>query len=346
MNETISAISFGDISGQKQVNALLGQEGIHRDENLDYTCGVFDEDYNLIATGSCFGNTMRCLAVSRQHQGEGLLNQVVGHLMEVQAQRGNTHLFLYTKIRNVKFFSDLGFYEIAQVKGELVFMENRRNGFSGYCAALEKNRREGKSAAIVMNANPFTLGHRHLAERAAKENDTVHLFILSENAGPIPFEIRRRLVHEGVADIPNVLCHDSGEYIISSATFPSYFLKDEDAVILTHAALDIEVFAKIARCLNITRRYVGEEKSSHVTSLYNGVMAERLPQLGIECRIIPRLEADGAPVSASTVRKAVHEGEMDKLKGLLPESTLRYFLSREALPVIEAIKTAKNVVHY
>ena len=43
----------------------------------------------------------------------------------------------------------------------------------------------------MMNANPFTLGHLHLVERAASENDTLHLFILSEEAGPIPFLIRR-----------------------------------------------------------------------------------------------------------------------------------------------------------
>lgn len=39
----------------------------------------------------------------------------------------------------------------------------------------------------------------------------------------------------GVAHLPNVVLHDSGPYIISNATFPSYFLKDEAAVIDGHA---------------------------------------------------------------------------------------------------------------
>lgn len=345
MGDTLTAISPRDARVQKQVDALLEQEGIRRDGNLDYTCGLFDGDWRLIATGSCFGNTIRCLAVDRDYQGEGLLNRVVTHLMEVQAERGNTHLFLYTKPRSAKFFGDLGFYEIVRLD-DLVFMENRRRGFSDYCAALEKTRREGTSAAIVMNANPFSLGHLHLVERAAVENDVVHLFVLSEEAGPIPFAVRRRLVGEGTAHLPNVVCHDSGPYLISSATFPSYFLKDEDTVIRAHAALDLEVFGKIAPCLNVTRRYVGEEKSSHVTALYNEIMVRRLPELGITCRVVPRLERNSQPISASMVRKAIHDGRLEDIRPLVSESTWDYFVSPEAGAVIAAIQKAKDVVHY
>jgi len=344
MDGTLTAISPNDARAQRQVDALLEQEGIRRDGNLDYTCGLFDGDWNLAATGSCFGNTIRCLAVSGEHQGEGLLNQVVSHLMEVQAGRGNTHLFLYTKPQSARFFGDLGFYEIIRVEG-LVFMENRRRGFADYCAALAKDKKEGVSAAIVMNANPFTLGHLHLVERAAAENDTVHLFVLSEEAGPIPFTVRWKLVREGVAQLPNVVCHASGPYIISGATFPSYFLKDEDTVIQTHAALDLAVFGKIAPCLNVTRRYVGEERSSHVTALYNREMARRLPELGVECQEIPRLKHGGQPVSASTVRQIIHAGRLEDIRALVPESTWNYFSSPEAKPVIAAIKREKNVIH-
>ena len=345
MGDTLTTISPRDVRGQRQVDALLEQEGIRRDGNLDYTCGLFDSSWRLAATGSCFGNTIRCLAVDRVRQGEGLLNQIISHLMEVQTQRGNTHLFLYTKPQSARFFGDLGFYEIVQAEG-VVFMENRRRGFSDYCAALERTRKEGTSAAIVMNANPFTLGHLHLVERAAAENAAVHLFVLSEEAGPIPFDVRKRLVEAGIAHLPNVVCHDSGPYIISAATFPSYFLKDEDTVIRTHAALDLEVFGKIAPRLNIARRYVGEEKASHVTALYNEIMAARLPELGVECRVIPRLEAEGKPVSASTVRQAIHDRQLEDIRSLVPESTWSYFNSRSAQPVIEAIRRETNVIHY
>lgn len=331
---------------QAQMDELLRAEGIRRDKNLDYSCGVFDEDGALIAAGSSYKNTLRCLAVSSAHRGEGLMNQVVSHLLEKQMERGNSHVFLYTKAKNDRIFRDLGFYEIARVEGELVFMENRRDGFARYLKALGKTRREGQSAAVVMNANPFTLGHRRLVERAAAENDALHLFLLSEEAGPIPFAVRKKLVREGVADLPNVILHDSGPYIISSATFPSYFLRDEDAAILAHAKLDLAVFGKIAAALGVTARYAGEEKSSHVTSLYNETMAEELPKMGVAFRMIPRLALDGEIVSASTVRQAIHDGQLEAASRMLPGSSLRYFESAEAAPVIEAIRAMDEARHY
>lgn len=329
-----------------QIDALLQKEGIRRDGNLDYICAMFDENYKVIGTGSCFGNTLRCFAVSSDHQGEGLLNQIITHLIEVQYARGNLHLFLYTKVKSAKFFGDLGFYEIARVDGTLVFMENRKSGFPGFLKALEKTKKDGVSAALVMNANPFTLGHQYLVETVAKNCDTLHLFVLSEDASLVPFAVRKRLVQEGVAHIPNVVLHDSGPYIISSATFPSYFLKDEAAVIDGHARLDLAVFTKIAQALNVTDRYVGEEPTSQVTRLYNKIMAQELPKAGIQCHIIPRKEAAGKAISASTVRVALQNGDWDTLKTLVPSSTFQYFTSPEAVPVLERIRRARDVVHY
>lgn len=343
---TISRVSPTDRRCFRQIDALLTQEGISRDANLDYTCAMFDEDYNVIATGSCFGNTLRCFAVSHEHQGEGLLNQVISHLMDVQYSRGNIHLFLYTKIQSAKFFHDLGFYEIARVDDTLVFMENRRDGFSRYLDELAATRREGKSAALVMNANPFTLGHQYLAEQAATACDTLHLFIVSEDASLIPFAVRKRLVMEGTAHLPNVIYHDSGPYIISNATFPSYFLKDEATVVRGHARLDLEVFKRIAAVLSVTSRYVGEEPTSQVTGIYNQIMKTELPAAGIDCVIIPRKEAGGKVISASTVRTYIHEGRFEELRALVPKTTLDYFTSAEAAPVIERIRQAGNVVHY
>ena len=197
-----------------------------------------------------------------------------------------------------------------------------------------------------MNANPFTLGHLYLTERASAENDTVHLFMVSEDASLIPFKVRRRLITEGTSHLDNIIYHDSGPYIISSATFPSYFLKDEAAVIDGHARLDLAVFTKIAAALNITARYVGEEPTSQVTGLYNQIMCEQLPKAGIECVVVPRKEANGKAISASTVRQCLQSGDWDTLETLLPKTSLDYFRSPEAEPVLARIRNAGNVVHY
>lgn len=346
MGNTLCAIDARDIRNQRQLDALLQAEGIRRDRNLSYTCGVFDGDMRLIATGSLSGNTLRCLAVSSDHRGEHLMNEVVTHLLERQLDAGNTHVFLYTKPSGKRIFEDMGFFEIARAEGETVFMENRSNGFSRYLKELEKTGRPGRSAAIVMNANPFTLGHRYLIEQAASENDWVHLFLLSEEAGPIPYAVRRKLTKDGIRGLDNVILHDSGPYIISSATFPSYFLRDGDAAILAHAQLDLAVFGRIASALGVVARYAGEEPASHVTRLYNESMASQLPGMGIAFREVPRLKVDGRTVSAGAVRKAIRENRLPDAADMLPETTLSYFENPEAAPVISAIRKMDEARHY
>ena len=350
---TISQIYPSDRRANRQMDELLSAEGIRRDGNLDYSCGMYDDEMNMIATGSCFGNTLRCMAVSSAHQGEGLMNEIVTHLVEIQFERGNSHLFLYTKCSSSKFFQSLGFYEIAHINDQIVFMENKRNGFSGYLDKLKKESEKfsaelpkDKVAALVMNANPFTLGHQYLVEKAAAENDLVHLFIVSEDASLVPFAVRRKLVMEGTSHLKNICYHDSGLYMISNATFPSYFQKDENAVIKSHAMLDLSVFAQIADSLGIGVRYVGEEPASVVTGIYNQIMSEELPKQGITCTIVPRKCADEQVISASTVRQALKNNDFTALEKLVPKTTLEYFQSEEAAPVLQRIQKEENVIHY
>lgn len=347
-----SEIRPADRRALKEQEALLAQEGIARDQNLDYSVGLYDEDYRLAATGSAFKNTLRCMAVDHRHQGEGLMNQIVSHLTEYELGRGYLDLFLYTKCSTARFFGDLGFYEIARVPDQVVFMENRRDGFENYLKRLKQETESAgfsasqPSGAVVMNANPFTLGHQYLAEEAAKSCGLLHLFVVSEDVSLVPFSARWQLVKEGTAHIPNLVLHPTGSYMISNATFPSYFLKDSETVIRSHAALDIAVFQRIAQALSISCRFVGEEPRSQVTGIYNQVMAQKLEQAGMGCRILPRRRENGIPISASAVRQALKEGRLEELRRLVPASTWEYFSTREGRMVAETISRAAEVRHY
>ena len=331
---TIAPIYPNDKYSNSIILKLLHQEGIRRDPNIDYTCAVYDSDNNIIGTGSCFGNTLRCLAVSKEHRGEGLANKIISHLIQFQFERGNFHLFLYTKFTIYPFLKKLGFYEIVIIKDQIVFMENKKTGFSDYLNKLSKSKLNYKNntkkiAAIVINGNPFTLGHLYLIEKASKENDILHLFIVSEDKSIVPFNVRKKLIMGGTAHLKNIIYHDSGPYIISSATFPSYFQKDEKDVIESHANLDLEIFVKIAKALNINVRYVGEEPTSLVTGIYNKIMEKKLPENGIECFVVKRKEMDGNIISASEVRKKIKEGNIEGIKNMVPVSTYKFFISEE-----------------
>ena len=250
-------------------------------------------------------------------------------------------------------------------------MENRKTGFSAYLERLKKESEQSevtkrfatdntpilsevsskaqknlRIAALVMNANPFTLGHQYLVENAAAESDILHLFIVSEDQSLVPFSVRKQLVLEGTAHLNNIIYHESDPYIISNATFPSYFQKDADAVMESHANLDLTIFVRIAQALGINCRYVGEEPNSQVTGIYNKIMAKKLPENKISCTIVPRKEANGAVISASTVRTALKNDNIELLKTLVPETTLHYFQSKDADPVIVKIKAAEHVVHH
>lgn len=350
MSYAIGKVFASDKKAYQAIDDLLEQEGIRRDKNLDYTCAMYDENDEIIATGSCFANSLRCLAVSKKHQGEGLMNMVVTHLINEQFERGNPHIFLYTKCESAKFFQTLSFYEITRIENQIVFMENQRSGFANYLknlTACSPTPQTGQRvAALVMNANPFTLGHQYLVEKAAAENDIVHLFIVSEDKSLVPFQVRKKLVQEGVAHLPNVYCHESGSYIISSATFPSYFQENDNAVIESNAMLDLQIFGHIAKALGIQRRYVGDEPFSRVTHLYNQIMQTQLPMQGVECIVVPRKANAQQIISASAVRQAIKENDFERVKAMLPPTSYQFFCRPEAQPIITRIQQSDNVIHY
>lgn len=182
-----------------------------------------------------------------------------------------------------------------------------------------------KIGAIVMNCNPFTLGHRHLIEYSAKKVDYLYIFVVEEDLSVFPFHDRYSLIREGIRDISNIVLVPSGQFIISRVTFFSYFKKD---MYTDHASSeeDVYIFARyIARGLGITRRFVGEEPADIVTDSYNRKMKEIFPKYGIELIEIRRKESDhGKIISASSVRSLMEEGRWEEIEQIVPFTTLEY----------------------
>lgn len=199
-----------------------------------------------------------------------------------------------------------------------------QNELESYINKLPENRKN-VNGAIVMNCNPFTRGHRYLIESAAKQVDTLYVFVVEEDKSFFPFKERLMLVRNGVKDLSNVIVLASGKFMISSLTFPEYFVKEDNRDVVIDTSKDLRLFwEKIAPKLEITKRFAGAEPNDNVTAQYNRDMQKYLPGHGIDFIEIPRIEKDGLPISASLVRKYLKEKQWEKISGLVPESTYEY----------------------
>lgn len=320
-----------------EIKDFLESLNLKMPKELDYTVGIY-KDNNLIGTGSLGGNIIKGIGVSPKLQGEGISAIIITNLLKKAIELGRDNIFIYTKPDSGTMFSELGFKRIANASPYAVLLE-WGNGLEGYLSKLKEisKYKPSNATCIVMNGNPFTLGHRHLIENALKQSKFLYVLVVEEDKSLFPFKVRFNLIKEGLKDIENIEIIPGGDYIISAATFPSYFTKEVDLSI-AQGTLDLDLFSNhIAPALKITKRFVGEEPICPVTSVYNRVMKETLPKSGIEVIEIPRLEKGGGYISASRVRAALKTGDIEGIKDIVPISTYNYLKSSEGEEIIRKI---------
>ncbi len=321
-----------------EVKTFLEKQNLRFDDNIEYTIALYDED-KIISTGSFEDKVLKCIAVDENYKGMGISNKIVSDLINEQYRRGNNHLFVYTKPSNYKMFKDFGFYKIEEIPNRVILLENDSDGISNFLNRIHEKKVDGKViSSVVVNCNPFTLGHRYLIEKASEESDVVHVFVVSEDRSVFTAKVRYKLVQEGLKHLKNVVIHEGEEYIISSATFPSYFIKKLDEAVKIHTLLDIKIFVDyIVPTLGINRRYVGKEPTCKVTKAYNDTMKEILPDYNVDVIEVPRMSIGNDITSASRVRKLIKENKLLEVKKLIPESTYKFLMSPEAKAIINKL---------
>ena len=337
---TIRDLSWNE---KKQVESLLEINGLTFEGRPDCTAVVENSEEKLIATASIQGKVIKMVAADPEWQEAGLSGMVISELLKYARENGIFHLFVYTKRDMADKFASLGFSELARTDA-IVLMESGHPSSDDYRLVLRKNRTfEGSTniGASVMNCNPFTLGHRYLIEKAAGECDGLYVIVVQEDLSHFPFSDRLRLVQEGTRDLQNVRIVPSGDYAVSRATFPTYFLKDKGltSVAERQAELDATLFANLfVPELLIKKRFVGTEPFCQTTAKYNEMMKKVLPPRGVEVVEIMRLnDISGTAVSASRVRRAIVENDMEALKIMLPPVTMDYLRSEKGRAVVNKL---------
>jgi len=321
---------------------LVESQGLRFEPHFDDLVGLFEMG-QLVACGARSGYALKMLAIAPSHQGTDALGTLVTRLMLSALSAGHDTVFVFTQARNVGSFEALNF-RLLVTHGEVALLEHGP-GLKEYLASHASLITEGQNGAIVINGNPFTLGHLYLAEFAARQVDRLYLFVVREDVSVFPFAVRFRLAEEATSHLPNVTVLDTSRYAVSAGTFPNYFLKRLDEAAPAQMQIDVRLFAeRLAPCFHVASRFAGQETLCPTTAAYNRIMAEVLPAQGIQFVELPRIEAGGLPICATRVRRAFADGDVATLRDLVPPATLRFMKSPPAHELAERLRTDRKEV--
>lgn len=317
-------------SCRMRIEHFLDSNSLRLDKVDYYAVGTRLGDDKILAGGGLCGDIIKCIAVDDSLRGTGMSQRLVSHLLSEAQQRGYLNVKVYTKPENTDIFKGLSFKTLAS-SPLAVLMENGIGGLDNYTQYLHSHCQDGNNGVLVMNCNPFTLGHRYLIEQAAQNVDNLYVIVVKEDVSMFSTRQRMAMVTEGCKDIANVTVLEGSDYAISALTFPTYFLKKLDDASDTHMTLDIDLFARhIAPVLNARVRYVGQEPNDKLTHRYNELMKSQLGNHGINLIEIERLKLEDTVISASTVRKLLEQGNLSEAVKMVPTTTVPYLISKLA----------------
>ncbi|MBZ9606603.1 [citrate (pro-3S)-lyase] ligase [Clostridium estertheticum] len=337
-------INLKDEDEVKKVKDFLQTFELLLDDNVDYTI-VIRKNEEIKATCSKSKNVFKCFAVSDDLRGEGVSAILMGALSDKLFEEGIYHSFIFTKVENTDIFTSLGYKLIHKIEN-VALLESGIYDIKKYLNDMKKEYdidANTRKSAIVMNCNPFTLGHKYLIEEAARQSTEVLVFIVEEDKSSFPFIYRYAMVKEGVSHLHNVRVIKGGEYIISEATFPSYFLRKEDVILKAYTTLDASIFGRyFCETLNITKRYIGEEPYCIVTNSYNEALKEILPTYGVEVVEVKRKALMGDIISASKVRKLIKEDQISHIEHIVPSSTWEFLNTLVGKEIMRKIRLSDS----
>ncbi len=309
------------------VKELLHQNDLSFDDNVTQTVGIYDNQV-MVATGSLDSNVIKMIAVDKNHQGENLTALILSHLMSILNDKGVQKYFLFTTQKSKNFFLNYNF-SLVYENESIVMLENKFDTIVERLTRLKNSLilNKGTTAAIVMNCNPVTLGHLYLIEKCSTQNDNVIIFLVEENKSIFPYEIRLDLLKKSTKHLKNVHILPSTPYIISTATFPTYFLKEMSERSSAYMNLDISIFNQyFIPIFSIDFRYVGNEPMDPATNQYNETMKKILKDKLV---VIERLRNKQDVVSASLIRKLAKEKKYDIIKLYTPTPTYKFLKSKQ-----------------
>ena len=252
------------------------------------------EEGEMVACGGISGKILKCVAVTPRLRGQRFVLKVIDELLAAAKRRGQEELFLFSAPKNQEYFESHGFSLIERSGNEVILMENSGN-LARYKESLRQKRVEGSMiGSVVICDSPLQEKEMALICHASKQCDWLHVFVVCEDG--THSTKRTQKLREALGGFANVTVHDNSEYLISKATFPTYFIKDQAHINALHAELDLNIFKRhIAPELGISHRFIGCE--SDVNEAYNTLMETLLPSAEEGVMPIAVVHLEKAPVA-------------------------------------------------
>lgn len=326
--EIIKPVDLTNKWEQSRLAKLWGQAGFSL-ETLDEAY-VIEINNSWIACAGRSGVTLVGFYVEAEWREAGFVGGLLGALLTSPHLPPTGYQYLLTKPEVTEYFLHYGFEPIARSERSVLLY--RGIPIRQRLEKVYPKEEGGGNVALVMNANPMTKGHEHLIQTALHYGNKLFIFIVQADYSEIPFRDRLELVRQSVLDNPRIVVLGSSDLIVSRATFPSYFLKEQSAVVLEHAAIDASLFRDyIAGHFGIGYRLIGREDHDWTTRQYNVALKQLLPP-SVEVIEIPRLAVNQAIISASRVRASWKADNLEDVSHYINTKVYQYLSDHPYVP--------------
>ncbi len=319
MSHVLPLISRADKEAAKE---LVMSESLQFESDYDDAVGLFDQGC-LIACGARLGRVLKMLVVSEAYRGGSILGEIITALMSRDTSVRSNGYYIFTKPCAIASFKRLNFRCLVEHK-RAGLLENR-NGLNRFLRRLGDKVINGNNAAVTISSDPFTCGHLHLIEVAARESDNVYVFIPAEGDFHYSIETRMALAEAGTREFDNVFVINAESYVLTEAVFPGYFLPasvDKKQLMLE---MDLKIFTEfIAPYFSIKKRYIGDEPLDPALRKHNPYLKFNLSQARIGLIEVSREKSGDLWINTNQVKRVLAEGGPKAVRSMVPESTYSY----------------------
>lgn len=318
-------------SERRAARRLVERAGLTFEEGYEDLVGAF-RGRRLVACGARAGRVLKMLVVHDEHRGKGLLAGVVTELMRRGLEASIDTYFILSRPCMAAVFQRLGFNEL--VATEHAALLEYGHSLHQYLRKRGAIARPGENSAVVVSSDPFSLSQKALVERAAELGRTAYVLVPSDGRFLFSLQERLEMARRGVGPLDNAVVTDTGPYVLSSATFPAYFLDPSEEPDEVRMALDVDLFGRhIAPAFHVTTRVIGTRPTDPRHRRYNRILGQRLGRWGIRLEQIERTTSGADWVSTERVQRQFAQHGLDGIAALVPQSTLEYLRPRTAVPL-------------